>query len=97
MVDGGYLKQEELGDLQADLKFSEAEWAMLPGQPRDFDLAACHSRGVVKLPVGAAPSAGQSSWDACVRRCAGPLLSCGDRCMDTYKQCVAGCGDRPGK
>lgn len=97
LLDGGMLKREELADLQADLNFSEAEWAMLPGLPRGFDLAACHSHGVVKLPVETPPSSGQAAWDACVRICAGPLLACGDRCMDTYRQCVAGCGSRPAK
>lgn len=97
LLDGGLLKREELADLQADLSFSEAEWALLPGLPRTFDLGACHSRGVVKLPAATPPSAGQVAWDKCVRGCAGPLLSCGDRCMDTYRQCVAGCGSRPDK
>lgn len=97
LLDGGLLKREELAGLQADLSFSETEWAQLPGLPRSFDLAACHPREVVKLPVATPPSAGQAAWDKCVRGCAGPLLSCGDRCLDTYKQCVAGCGSRPDK
>ncbi len=97
LLDGGLLKREELAGLQADLTFSEAEWALLPGLPRSFDLAACHARGVVKLPASTLPSASQAAWDKCIRGCAGPLLSCGDRCLDTYRQCVAGCGSRPGE
>jgi hypothetical protein len=97
MQDNGLMKTEELPDLQSDLKFSEAEWAMLPGPARSFDLAACHSSGVVKLPVGTTASPGQSGWDTCVRRCAGPLLACGNHCLETYQKCVTGCGERPEK
>lgn len=97
MQDSGKLQPHELADLQDDLKFSDAEWTMLPGPVRDIDLAACHSTGVVKLPPAATASPGQSGWDACVRRCAGPLLGCGNRCLETYQKCVAGCGERPAK
>jgi hypothetical protein len=92
LLDEGLLKREELPELQADLNFSEAEWAMVPGLPRSFDLAACHSRGVVKLPLNAAPSGKQTGWDACVRTCAAPLLACGARCQENYDKCIAGCG-----
>jgi len=95
LIDGGYVKREELPELQADLNFSEAEWAMLPGQPRSFDLAACRSPGVVKLPAEKSPA--KPGWDACVRTCAAPLLACGNRCLETYQQCVAGCGGKPDK
>ena len=97
MQENGQMGPQELSDLQEDLKFSDAEWAMLPGPARSFDLAACHSSGVVKLPLATTPSAGQSDWDNCVRRCADPLLACGSRCFDTYQKCTAGCGERPKK
>ena len=92
LLDEGLLKREELPELQADLNFSEPEWALVPGLPRSFNLAACHSRGVVKLPLNAAPSGKQTGWDACVRTCAAPLLACGARCQESYDKCVAGCG-----
>jgi hypothetical protein len=97
MQDNGQMEPQELAELQEDLNFSDAEWAMLPGPARSFDLAACHSSGVVKLPLATAPSTGQSDWDGCVRHCADPLLACGSRCFDTYQKCVAGCGERPKK
>ena len=95
LLDGGYLKREELPELQADLNFSEAEWALLPGQPRSFDFAACRSPGVVRLPAEKSPA--KPGWDACVRTCAAPLLACGNHCLETYQQCVAGCGGKPDK
>lgn len=94
MLEGGFLKREDIPELQADLSFSESEWALLPGLPRNFDLAACRSPGVVKLPVDAPPSGESAAWGACVRKCAAPLLTCGNRCMEDYNQCVAGCGGK---
>lgn len=94
MLDGGFLRREDIPELQADLSFSESEWALLPGLPRNFDLAACRSPGVVKLPVDAPPSGESAAWGACVRKCAAPLLACGNRCMEDYNKCVAGCGGK---
>jgi len=97
MQDSGKMQPAELAELQEDLKFSDADWSKLPGPARDIDLAACHSTGVVKLPMAATPTAGQSDWDHCVMGCADPLLKCGSGCMDTYQKCVAACGPRPEK
>jgi hypothetical protein len=93
MLDGGFLKREDIPELQADLSFSEAEWAALPGLPRNFDLANCHSPGVVKLPE-TPPSGDKANWSACVRTCAAPLLACGNGCLDNYNKCIAGCGGK---
>lgn len=97
MQDNEQMEPQDLAELQEDLNFSDAEWAKLPGPARSIDLAACHSSGVVKLPLATKPSASQSDWDHCIRRCADPLLACGNRCFDTYQKCIAGCGKRPKK
>jgi hypothetical protein len=101
LLASGLLKRAEMADLQADLSFSEAEWALLPGLPRSFDLAGCSVPGVVVLPPATLPSEKQAAWNACVRACADRLWTCQKKCrgrdcvapcLDTHGQCQAACG-----
>jgi hypothetical protein len=102
LLQAGLLKREELADVQGDLGFTAEEWALLPGPPRSFDLAACPVRGVVRLPSAATPNARQSGWNACVHGCGDRLYHCGkncrgdaceSRCQEPYRQCVAACSE----
>ncbi len=104
LLDSGLVKREDLPDMQADLNFSEPEWAMLPGLPRSFDLAGCSVPGVVKLPPATLPSERQTAWNACVRACADRLWTCQKKCrgqdcvaacLETHGQCEAACGGHP--
>ena len=100
----GLIRREQLPDLKADLEFSEAEWALLPGLPRQFDLDACPAEGVVRLPTQALPVEVRTPWNACVRACADRLWQCqkkcrGDTCiagcMETHQQCETACPPVP--
>jgi hypothetical protein len=101
----GALDASELAlqELASELNFSEAEWRSLPGPPRTFDLAACSTRGVLRLPNGAPPSDAQVSADRCVQICGDRLWQCQTHCRDsacrgqcesTYDGCEAGCAGR---
>lgn len=82
---------EDLAAIQAELSFSDEEWAQVPGPQRNFDLGACHT-GVLRMPDGRAV-AGREQWDACVHRCGDRLYRCGrsETCMSVFRQCTAGC------
>ena len=108
MLEGALLLPEDLPTLQAELSFSEAEWQQLPGPMRNFQLTTCQttrSGNVLRLPVDTPPSEKQVNWNNCVRACADKLWACQkgcrgascDACLDTHKQCRAGCGasDKP--
>lgn len=78
--------------LQAELVFSAAEWAQLPGPPRSFDLTACPRQGGLRLPLPTTPSAGQVEWNGCVRQCGDRLYRCrGENCQAAYERCEAAC------
>lgn len=102
LVGSGRIKREDLPALQAELSFSEAEWQLLPGPMRNFNLANCQATragNVFRLPVDAPPSEKQVGWNNCVRACADKLWACQkrcsgsacDACLDAHRQCRAGC------
>lgn len=105
LLAGKMLPYDALPGLQTALSFSEAEWALLPGPVREFDLAACQAQGrsVLRLPLGNTPSAGQSDWNNCIRHCADPLLQCRKTCPgntcglceSAYEICQTACGRAP--
>lgn len=104
LLASGLLTRGEIAGLQSQLVFSNDEWERLPGPPRSFDLAACRSAGVLKLPAPAAPSPRQTGWNACVRACADRLWTCqkgcgGDGCdnlcVENHRHCEAACGPPP--
>jgi len=103
LVGSGQIKREDLPALQAELAFSEAEWQLLPGPMRNFNLANCQATragNVFRLPVDAPPSEKQVGWNNCVRACADRLWACQkrcsgnacDACLETHGQCKAACG-----
>lgn len=95
------LKYKDLPALQAELKFSDEDWTLLPGPARQIDLSNCRasSGDVLRLPLAAQPSPGQRDWNACVRTCADSLWTCQkarrngatDDCLGAYDQCRSGC------
>jgi hypothetical protein len=105
LLDGGMLKYGDLPNLQAELSFSNAEWELLPGPPRNIDLSTCRPTGpgVLRLPPATPPSVRQTAWNDCLRACADRLWrcqkSCGNSecasCLATYGQCKAACGEAP--
>lgn len=96
------LRREEVPALQAALSFSDAEWALLPGPPRSFDLNSCQvsSSGVLRLPVATLPTGRQTAWNSCTRACADTLWTCQKRCgsadcascLTPFAQCRSACG-----
>lgn len=96
------VKREDLPALQAELSFTDAEWELLPGPPRPFDLANCRPTGggALRLPAATMPSAQQTAWNNCARACADKLWACQKRCgggecegcVEAHRQCKAGCG-----
>lgn len=87
--------------LEAELRFTEAEWAELPGPRRQVALADCpRSRGALLLP--GADAAGSPAWNACMRACAAPLYQCQARCaagacadcQAAYDRCNRACDAR---
>lgn len=105
LLTGRMLPYDALPGLQNALSFSEAEWALLPGPARKFDLAACQAQGgsVLRLPLANPPSARQSDWNNCIRHCADPLLQCRKTCSENacnhcetaYETCQTACGSAP--
>ncbi|WP_146161687.1 hypothetical protein [Pseudothauera lacus] len=91
LLRSGLVQPAGVAALQAALQFSAAEWLVLPGPPRDFDLAACQRR-IASRPSLSAPPAGQEAWNACVRVCGEVLRACrGSACAADYERCVARC------
>lgn len=99
-LDGG---EPAVQALEAELEFSPVEWGSLPGPPRGFDLAACSTRGVLRLPSSAPPSDAQVDADRCVQICGDRLWQCQNHCRDpacrgrcesAYDGCEAGCARR---
>lgn len=106
LLGGNLLRREDVPALQAALRFSDAEWAVLPGPPRSFDLAGCRvgSGGVLRLPLAGQPSARQTSWNHCIHACGDRLWICQkqcgradcEKCLGAFGLCKSGCGeDRP--
>lgn len=97
----GLLAQTSVEALEADLRFSDAEWAELPGPRRQIALGSCPlSRGALLLP--GADAAERPAWNACVRACAAPLYQCQARCaagdcadcQAAYDRCNRACDAR---
>lgn len=97
----GLLGAASLPALEAELQFSEPEWAGVSGPVRQIALQSCpRSRGSLSLP--GAGAAGSSAWNACVRACAAPLYQCQARCaagacgdcQTAYDRCNRACDGR---
>lgn len=106
LLDGGMLKYRDLPALQAELSsFGDAEWQLLPGPRRGFDLSTCRptGKGVLRLPLATLPSGQQTAWNNCLRACADRLWNCRKPCggsdcavcLPAYEQCRTACGDAP--
>lgn len=108
MLAGNAIKREDLPAMQAELVFSDSEWAQLPGPARKFDLQNCSAKtsgNVLRLPLDTPPSGKQTSWNNCVRACADRLWTCQkgcrgttcDTCLEAHRQCKEACGpaDKP--
>jgi hypothetical protein len=105
LLDGGMLMYRDLPALQSELAFSDAEWELLPGPQRSFDLSTCRAtgNGVLRLPLATVPAARQTAWNNCLRACADRLWHCRKpcagsecaSCLPAYEQCKAACGDAP--
>lgn len=97
------LKYKDLPALQAELKFSDEDWSLLPGPARNIDLSNCRpsSGDVLRLPLPSQPSPEQNARNTCVRACADTLWTCQkgrsngatDDCLGAYDQCRSGCGN----
>jgi hypothetical protein len=102
LLAGEMLKREDLPSVQTELKFTDAEWTLLPGPPRAFNLTTCRptSGGGLKMPTTALPSEQQTAWNNCARACADRLWACQkhcggancESCLDANRQCKVGCG-----
>lgn len=100
----GQVTAEEIPFIEGDLVLSEDEWREVAGPVRGFALAAC--QGDQPVLAQAAPADGNTlamvragaaatpAWDACVRRCAQPMLRCGgsESCLTPHLACVDRCG-----
>lgn len=80
----------ELAAVQAELDFSDAEWAQVPGPRRGFDFEACRSEA---LRIPRAANVTSEQWGACIHRCGDRLFHCGrsDACMTAFQQCSSQC------
>lgn len=106
LLKSGLLVREQVAALQESLNFTAAEWTLLPGPPRSFNLAACRtSTGALRLPTESQPSVRQTELNACLRACADRLWRCQNACrgnaceqdcLTTHQQCEAPCGTAPG-
>lgn len=105
LIGGKLLRREDVPALQAALTFSDAEWALLPGPPRSFNLANCRvsGGGVLQLPLARQPSPRQTVWNNCIHACGDRLWTCQKRCghadcancLSAFSLCKSGCGDDP--
>lgn len=105
LLASGLLTRADLPALQAALSFSDAEWTLLPGPPRSFDLGSCRvsDRGVLRLPVAGSPSPQQTAWNNCTRACGDRLWQCQKQCghadctscQDVFNACRSACGPGP--
>jgi hypothetical protein len=75
--------------LLAELRFTDAEWSMIPGPSREFQLAGCPMRGALRLPAAGPPSEASLRHDRCVHACGDSLWQCQQRCRGTA--CRDGC------
>ncbi|MDQ8023707.1 MAG: hypothetical protein REI94_17845 [Moraxellaceae bacterium] len=92
----------EVESIQTDLQFAVDDWNLLPGPPRDFQLASCQlppaparSATPKKGNTVGVPTTLQRSpaYSQCVQSCGSRLYSCGNSaaCLQTFDRCNAGC------
>jgi hypothetical protein len=100
LLDGG----EAVARLESELRFSDAEWKSIPGPRRDFRLADCTARGVLRLPSTAPPSEARLRHDRCVQVCGDRLWQCQNSCREPgcragcesgFGRCESACGPQP--
>lgn len=88
--------------LQAELVFSDDQWAQLPGPRRAFNLTACPRQTSLAIPRAAAERPDQAEWDSCIRVCGDRSFRCQgkcrgadcDGCQAAYDRCQAACDSR---
>ena len=100
----GQVTDDEIPFIEGDLVLSDTEWTDVAGPQRGFALATCQGDQPMlaqAAPVGGntlamvrAGAAATPAWDACVRRCAQPMLRCGssESCLTPHLACVDRCG-----
>ena len=102
----GQVTNDEIPFIEGDLILSDAEWTDVAGPQRGFALSACQGDMPVLAQQQAASAGGNTlamvragatatpEWDACVRRCAQPMLRCGgsESCLTPHLACVDRCG-----
>lgn len=91
-------------DLEAELVFSDDEWAQLPGPRRPFNLMACPKQTSIALASETPRTADQDKINACIRQCGDRLYrcdkscrgaaDCGGGCLGSYDRCEADCKTR---
>jgi hypothetical protein len=100
LLDGG----EAMTKLESELRFSDAEWKSIPGPRRDFRLADCTARGVLRLPDSAPPGEARLRHDRCVQICGDRLWQCQNACREPgcragcesgFGRCESACGPQP--
>jgi hypothetical protein len=92
LEESGLLRQQTLlPTLEAELVFSDAQWAQLPGPRREFNLTACPRKSAIRLPLATPPSAKKVELNACIRSCGDRLFACKGGCLANFDQCVATC------
>ncbi|MGA9396343.1 MAG: hypothetical protein WBV56_13495 [Azonexus sp.] len=88
----GLLRQQAmLQTLEAELVFSDEQWAQLPGPRREFNLTACPRKSAIRLPLATPPTAKKVELNACIRNCGDRLFACKDDCLGSFERCVAAC------
>lgn len=91
----GLLRQQTmLLTLEAELAFSDEQWAQLPAPRREFKLTACPRKSAIRLPLATPPTAKKVELNACIRSCGDRLFACKGDCLGGFDQCVAACKGR---
>ena len=95
---------EAVARLESELRFSDAEWNAIPGPRREFRLADCTARGVLRLPSAAPPGEARLRHDRCVQICGDRLWQCQNACREPgcragcesgFGRCESACGPQP--
>ncbi len=106
LLGSALLTRDALPSLQAEMMFSDAEWQLLSGPVRRFELTTCQQRrgDILLLPLNTPLTPRQSSWNDCERGCADKLWGCqsdsgggNSACLDQHQQCRKTCGQAPTK
>jgi hypothetical protein len=95
---------QSLGQLESEMRFSDAEWKSIPGPRRDIRLGDCVTRGVLRLPAATPPSEARLRHDRCVQTCGDRLWQCQNACRQpgcrpaceaSFGRCESACGPQP--